>query len=149
MWQKTAAHGADWDRLNDEQASVPLHRVLSLAGLLLLVLFFAPYQFAFLVLFLVQLLNTIRLLVVARDSTSAAGVQRRACERFEYSYIVTFIMACLLPINALILVVWVRNLAVGWLAPFSSDHNVLKIVGFLLNVEGIHSGKSIERNTNE
>ncbi|GAA6036547.1 hypothetical protein NBRC10512_000633, partial [Rhodotorula toruloides] len=45
----------------------------------------------------------------------------------------------------LILVVWVRNLAVGWLAPFSSDHNVLMVVGFLANVEALHSGKMLQR----
>lgn len=53
----------------------------------------------------------------------------------------------LLPINALILVVWVRNLAVGWLAPFSSDHNVLMVLGFLANVEALHSGKMLQRST--
>lgn len=54
-------------------------------------------------------------------------------------------MMTLLPMNAMILVVWVRNLAVGWLAPFSSDHNVLNILGFLLNVEAVHSGKMLKR----
>lgn len=115
-----------------------------MSALLLLVLFFAPCQFAFLVIFLVHLFSTIRSLVLAQDTTTPASA-KRVWDRYHYSFSILFVMMCLLPINALILVVWVRNLAVGWLAPFSSDHNVLNVVGFLLNVEALHSGKMLQR----
>lgn len=127
--------------------------------LLLLVLFFAPYQFAYLVIVLVHLFSTIRCLVLAQEAAPAstssapagpssavtAAAARRLWDRYHYAFSILFVLVTLLPINALILVVWVRNLAVGWLAPFSSDHNVLMVVGFLANVEALHSGKMLQR----
>lgn len=52
-------------------------------------------------------------------------------------------MFWLLPVNASILVVWIRNLSVGWLAPFSSDHNVVRVAGYLLWVEAVHTGSML------
>src|SRR3954447_23581370 len=54
-------------------------------------------------------------------------------------------MLWVLPINILVLVVWVHNLAVHWLTPFSSHHNVLSIMPLLLLVETLTSGKMIPR----
>lgn len=118
-----------------------------MAALLLLVLFFAPYQFAFLVMFLVHFFSTVRSLILAQDisAPSTPASTKRLWDRYHYSFTLLMAMMGLLPINALILVVWVRNLAVGWLAPFSTDHNVLNVVGFLLNVEAMHSGKMLQR----
>lgn len=122
-------------------------RIVSMSVLVLLVLFFAPYQFAFIVTFLVHFFTTVKSLIHAQDttapSTPAAGKHR--WDRYHYHFSLLLVMLCLLPINALILVVWVRNLAVGWIAPFSSDHNVLSVMGFLLNVEALHSGKMLNR----
>jgi glycosylphosphatidylinositol deacylase len=116
--------------------------------LLLVVLFFAPHQFAFLVIFLVHFFSTVRSLLVVQDLPATPAATKRLWDRYHYSFSILFIMFCLLPINALILVVWVRNLAVGWLAPFASDHNVFSVIGFLLNVEAIHSGKMLSRTKN-
>lgn len=52
-------------------------------------------------------------------------------------------MLWILPINLPILVVWVHNLAVHWLTPFSSHHNVLSIMPFILLVETLTSGKMV------
>ncbi|KAM0751220.1 PGAP1-domain-containing protein [Meredithblackwellia eburnea MCA 4105] len=127
--------------------SLPVQRVVSMGALLLLVLFFAPYQFAFLVIFLVHFFSTVRALLLAQDisASSTPLSTKRLWDRYHYSFAILLIMMCLIPITALILVVWVRNLAVGWLAPFSSDHNVMYIVGFIFNVEALHSGKMIPR----
>ncbi|KAL9031352.1 MAG: hypothetical protein Q9196_000607 [Gyalolechia fulgens] len=54
-------------------------------------------------------------------------------------------MLCVLPINIPVLVVWVHNLAVHWLTPFSSHHNVLSVMPFILLVETLTSGKMIPR----
>ncbi|GAA5994113.1 Bst1p [Rhodotorula paludigena] len=138
---------------------LPLQRILTMIGLLFIVLFFAPYQFAFLVIALVHLFSTMRILAQAQETvatSSAPGAAssaispaaaKRLWDRYHYSFSVLFVLVTLLPINALILVVWVRNLAVGWLAPFSSDHNVLMVFGFLANVEALHSGKMLQRST--
>ncbi|KAI5475779.1 glycosylphosphatidylinositol deacylase [Pseudohyphozyma bogoriensis] len=133
--------------LTEPRENVPTQRAITMGALLLLVLFFAPYQFAFLVIFLVQFFSTTRALLLAQDvsSPSTPASTKRLWDRYHYSFAVLFLMMSLIPLAALILVVWVRNLAVGWLAPFSSDHNVLNIVGFLLNAEALHSGKMIQR----
>ena len=49
-------------------------------------------------------------------------------------------MLWVLPINLPVLVVWIHNLAVHWLTPFSSHHNVLSIMPFILLVETLSSG---------
>lgn len=49
-------------------------------------------------------------------------------------------MLWVLPINLPVLVVWIHNMAVHWLTPFSSHHNVLSIMPFILLVETLSSG---------
>lgn len=56
-------------------------------------------------------------------------------------------MLWILPINAVVLVVWVRNLAVHWLTPFSSHHNVLSVLPYILLVETLRNGMMIPRVT--
>lgn len=50
------------------------------------------------------------------------------------------LMLWVLPINAFVLVVWAHNLAVHWLTPFSSHHNVLSVMPFLVLVETMTTG---------
>jgi GPI inositol-deacylase len=57
------------------------------------------------------------------------------------------LMLWILPINVPVLVVWVHNLAVHWLTPFTSHHNVLSIMPFILLVETLTGGKMIPRVT--
>jgi hypothetical protein len=52
-------------------------------------------------------------------------------------------MLWVLPINLPVLVVWVHNMAVHWLTPFSSHHNVLSIMPFILLVETLSSGMMV------
>jgi GPI inositol-deacylase len=54
-------------------------------------------------------------------------------------------MLWILPVNILVLIVWVHNLAVHWLTPFSSHHNVLSIMPFILLVETMTGGAMIPR----
>lgn len=56
-------------------------------------------------------------------------------------------MLWILPINLPTLVVWIHNLAVHWLTPFSSHHNVLSILPFVLLVETLSTGKMVPRIT--
>ncbi|KAL8711011.1 MAG: hypothetical protein Q9225_007188 [Loekoesia sp. 1 TL-2023] len=64
---------------------------------------------------------------------------------YNYAHSILLLMLCVLPINIPVLVVWVHNLAVHWLTPFSSHHNVLSIMPFVLLVETLTSGKMIPR----
>lgn len=52
-------------------------------------------------------------------------------------------MIWILPINLPVLVVWVRNLALHWLTPFSSHHNILSIMPFILLVETLSTGRMV------
>jgi GPI inositol-deacylase len=54
-------------------------------------------------------------------------------------------MLWILPINLPVLVVWIRNLAVRWLTPFSSHHNILSILPYILLVETLSTGRMIPR----
>jgi GPI inositol-deacylase len=56
-------------------------------------------------------------------------------------------MLWVLPINMPTLVVWIRNLAVHWLTPFSSHHNIMSITPYILLVETISTGRMIPRVT--
>jgi glycosylphosphatidylinositol deacylase len=64
---------------------------------------------------------------------------------YNYSHSLLVLMIWILPINLPVLVVWVRNLAVQWLTPFSSHHNILSIVPFILLVETAATGKMVPR----
>lgn len=54
-------------------------------------------------------------------------------------------MLWILPINLPVLVVWIHNLAVHWLTPFSSHHNILSIMPYILVVETMSTGNIIPR----
>lgn len=56
-------------------------------------------------------------------------------------------MLWVLPINIPVLVVWIHNLAVHWLTPFSSHHNILSIMPYILLVETMSTGNMVPRIT--
>ena len=56
-------------------------------------------------------------------------------------------MLWILPINIPVLVVWIHNLSVHWLTPFTSHHNVMSIMSIILLVEIIACGKMVPRTT--
>lgn len=56
-------------------------------------------------------------------------------------------MLWILPINIPVLVVWIHNLAVHWLTPFSSHHNILSIMPYILLVETMSTGHMVPRIT--
>ncbi|KAK3201433.1 hypothetical protein GRF29_185g942244 [Pseudopithomyces chartarum] len=63
----------------------------------------------------------------------------------NYVHSIFILMLWVLPINLPVLVVWVRNLAVHWLTPFSPHHNILSILPFILLVETLSTGRMIPR----
>lgn len=124
------------------RTSTPKRRVISTAVLLFLVSTFIPYQFAYLVACLVQLFTTVRAfhIYATADSTWNTNFYR-------YAHSILLLMMWVLPINLPILAVWIRNLAVHWLTPFSSHHNVLSIMPFILLVENLTTGRMVPRVT--
>lgn len=122
--------------------STPRRRVLTTAILLFLVSTLIPYQFAYLVACLVQIATCTHALRFAREARSTANYNF-----YNYAHSIFILMLWILPINLPILVVWVHNLAVHWLTPFSSHHNVLSIMPFIILVETLTSGKMVPRIT--
>ncbi|CRK25311.1 hypothetical protein BN1723_003220 [Verticillium longisporum] len=120
--------------------SSPRRRMITTAVLLFLVSTFIPYQFAYLVACLVQLFTTVRALRITNEIGSTASH-----DFYNYAHSILLLMLWVLPINLPILAVWIRNLAIHWLTPFSSHHNVLSIMPFILLVENLTAGKMVPR----
>ncbi|RKF72143.1 GPI inositol-deacylase [Golovinomyces cichoracearum] len=120
--------------------SSPRRRLITTVILLFLVSTFIPYQFAYLVACLVQIATCTKALRILWDSPSSASTNF-----FNYAHSILILMLWILPINLPILVVWIHNLAVHWLTPFSSHHNLLSIMPFILLVETLTGGKMIPR----
>ncbi|KAF2837239.1 GPI inositol-deacylase-like protein [Patellaria atrata CBS 101060] len=118
-------------------------RLITTSILLLLVSTVIPYQFAYVVLCVVQLATSIRAYRLARESRSETNYN--FC---NYVHSLLILMLWILPINMPVLVVWIRNLAVHWLTPFSTHHNILSITPFILLVETLSTGIMIPRVTN-
>lgn len=122
--------------------STPRRRMISTAILLFLVSTFIPYQFAYLVACLVQLFTTVRAFRICATAKTASNLNY-----YHYTHSILLLMMWVLPINLPILAVWIRNLAVHWLTPFSSHHNVLSIMPFILLVENLTTGRMVPQVT--
>lgn len=122
--------------------STPRRRMITTVVLLFLVATFIPYQFAYLVACLVQLFTVTRALRIQNNISSTGNNNY-----YNYAHSILLLMLWVLPINLPILAVWIRNLAVHWLTPFSSHHNVLSIMPFILLVENLTTGKMVPQVT--
>jgi hypothetical protein len=137
-----------WVRNEDRKKSAPAtffapsprRRMVTTAALLLLVATVVPYQFAYLVACLVQLMTTVRAQRIASELRSTAN-----SNFYNYAHSIFILMLWILPINLPTFVVWVHNLAVHWLTPFTSHHNVLSVMPFIVLVETLTAGKMIPR----
>lgn len=141
--------------------SSPRRRIMTTLMLLFFVATLIPYQFAYMVACIVQIATCVRALKFAQESvrfyprlsrTTAHSNSQGYSERFgsswdlyNYTHSILVIMLWILPINLPVLVVWIHNLAVHWLTPFSSHHNLLSIMPFILLVETLTTGNMIPR----
>lgn len=107
---------------------------------MLLVSTIIPYQFAYMVACIVQLATCVRAQWHAKETRSSSHINFN-----NYAHSILVLMLWILPINILVLLVWAHNLVVHWFMPFSSHHNVLSIMPFLLLVETMTSGAMIPR----
>ncbi|KAI1352245.1 PGAP1-like protein-domain-containing protein [Xylaria sp. FL0043] len=116
----------------------PRRRLLTTSIVLFLVSTIIPYQSAYVIACLVQLFTNIRAHYVARRKDSLEHTNFK-----NYVHTIFLLMMWNLPINLPTMVVWVRNLAIRWFTPFSSHHNVLSILPFILLVENLTAGRMI------
>lgn len=119
-------------------SAAPRRRVINTVLLLVMVATVIPYPFAYVVACLVQFATTTRALKDAKELRSAT-----ATNFFNYTHSILVLMLWVLPINLPVLVVWIHNLALHWMTPFSSHHNVLSIMPFILLVETLSSGSMV------
>ncbi|BFZ59415.1 GPI inositol deacylase [Saitoella coloradoensis] len=142
------ADAPDDQKVNNQTSyfaqSTPRRRLITTLVLLFFVATFVPYQFAYIVACIVQVLTCTRALGCAKDQGNGAKGDSH-WDFFNYTHSILVLMLWLLPVNIPVLVVWVRNLAVQWLTPFSSHHNVLSVAPFILLVETLTTGKMIPR----
>ncbi|KAI9304503.1 PGAP1-like protein-domain-containing protein [Cunninghamella echinulata] len=100
-----------------------------------------PYQFVFLVALLVLIITCIRALLKSKFASPNQELKKN--NRYYYLQSLLLLFVTLLPFNAPILVVWIRNLSVHWFVPFSSDHSVLAIAPIMIYVEMLTNQKTI------
>jgi glycosylphosphatidylinositol deacylase len=115
-------------------------RVITTLIILSLVSTVIPYHFAYVVLCIVQLVTCVRGFRHAKESQLDSNYNF-----YNYAHSILMLMLWILPINIPVLVVWVRNLTIHWLTPFSSHHNILSIIPFILLVETLSTGRMIPR----
>lgn len=117
-------------------------RLITTAILLLLITTLIPYQFAYMVLTIVQLCTCVRALRLARDTRSGAHYNF-----YNYTTSILVLMLWVLPINMPVLIVWIHNVAVHWMTPFSTHHNLLAVLPLILVVEVMSTGNMTPRVT--
>ncbi|KAI6811597.1 GPI inositol-deacylase-like protein [Hortaea werneckii] len=120
----------------------PQQRLITTSILLLLVITLIPYQFAYMVLSIVHLATCVRALRLARETGTAP-----AYNFYNYVHSMLVLMLWILPLNMPVLVVWIHNLAVHWLTPFSAHQNLLAVLPFILLVETMGRGEMVPRVT--
>jgi hypothetical protein len=133
--------------------------------LVLLVVTVIPYQLAYLLLCVAQIVTCIRALIIALDTASSASPtsttttpsspnapaatpakNSQAAQNFyNYAHSMLVLMIWILPGNMPVLIVWFHNLAVRWLTPFPLHDNLLAVVGYIALVETMASGEMIPR----
>lgn len=120
-----------------------LNRRIFITGILvLLVVTIIPYQFAYVVLCIVQIFTCVRALKTARETHSG-----HSYNFYNYSHSMLILMLWILPINMPVLVVWIHNLTVHWFTPFSTHHNLTSVFGYILLVEVMSSNQMVPRVT--
>ncbi|KAK3112947.1 GPI inositol deacylase [Teratosphaeriaceae sp. CCFEE 6253] len=117
-------------------------RMITTGVLLLMVITVVPYQFAYVVLCVVQIATSTKALRAALDDRSDPS-----WNFYNYAHSMLVLMLWILPINMPVLVVWIHNLAVHWLTPFSTHHNLLSVLPYILLVEMLSTGSMVPRVT--
>ncbi|CEI99970.1 hypothetical protein RMCBS344292_14042 [Rhizopus microsporus] len=114
-------------------------RVATTMILFMLVATCIPYQFVFVVAFLVHIVGCVRSLIQCKMHM---GDIRKA-NRYHFMFSLLLLLFTLLPFNLPILLVWIRNISVHWFVPFSSDHSILAIAPIMIYTELLTSHRKM------
>lgn len=115
-------------------------RLVTTGILLFLISTVVPYQFAYVVACFIQLGTNVRALWSVRNVPSPSNTYFS-----NYAHSVFLLMFWVLPINLPTLVVWIRNLSINWFTPFSTHHNLLSVLPFVILVETLTTGRMVPR----
>lgn len=102
-------------------------RLVSLCILLVAITFYIPYQMAFIIALVIQVINCIKSATLQKMSNCNSNLIH-----FNVSILILFVFVAV--INAPIIIVFLHNVAIHWETSFRSQHNCLAIVPILLLV---------------
>lgn len=113
-----------------------------LAGTILLlgfVMFYIPFQFAYVVCCIVQGIVCLKAVIRSSTPIKEKEVSTRDLNFLNFNKSLFVLMLWIVPVNVPVLVVFFHNMAVRWETPFSSHHNILAILPIILTV-----GKNVQ-----
>ncbi|TID30116.1 hypothetical protein CANINC_001278 [Pichia inconspicua] len=151
IWKKIKVPA--FDSLSTER------KTISIITLLLLVLLYLPYQFAFVVCTLTQIFSTSYAFMkndsLNAYSTSFISREEKKNDSLKKSNVIenyknfnlsfTLLMLWLVPISVPVLIVWIHDISLKWRTPFSSHHNILAILPIILLIQIMNQGYMIPR----
>jgi hypothetical protein len=70
-----------------------------------------------------------------------------AWDRFHFAMAMLVMFFFLLPFATPSLMVWIRNMEVGWYKSFGSDHRIDYVAPFVIFVEGLANGTAVTKTT--
>ncbi|KAJ1757584.1 GPI inositol deacylase, partial [Coemansia sp. RSA 1752] len=112
--------GSHITTVNVKTAAVPGRALAATIAFVVFVSTFVPYQFAFLVIYLAQLITVVRTQILSHKTPNLA----------HYQLGLLLFWTSSLPYCAPELLVWVRNLSVLWFDDAPADHNLVSMVGY-------------------
>ncbi|ODV58435.1 Bst1p, partial [Ascoidea rubescens DSM 1968] len=128
--RKTIGFGKNVEKFRNDKTSGKIinskRRLIGNVVLLILIGFYVPFQFAFIICCGVQFVTCFKMM---------ENIKKMILNRLNYN--ISFLMLILwtLPINITIIIVFIHNFAVNWRTGFSSHHNFVSIIAILLLVE--------------
>lgn len=94
-----------------------------------------PYQFAFVVAFIVHVISCVRSLKALRKAVALSDLKKPIdayLNLFNFHMTILLLLFWLLTFNAPVMLVWVKNLSVQWYS--RADHDVFAVAPFLVYV---------------
>ncbi|ODQ79022.1 hypothetical protein BABINDRAFT_162094 [Babjeviella inositovora NRRL Y-12698] len=110
-------------------------RMIGTFLLLAAVPFYIPYQLAYIVCCVLQIVLTLRVAFNASQILVSKPEHGTYQNFLHYNISLLMLMLLVLPVNVPVLIVWLHNLSVRWSTPFTSHHNFMAIMPIVVMVE--------------